>query len=118
MESKVLILRSRSCFPLRSSIAEKDRKKEGKIWTSGPVYICKVSETVALEVLIYGCVCASTRMLEMECDDTHAVIGKQQGLAVQKRPAGKERLEDRYTPHHRIRKQQLKSLEGELKEKQ
>ena len=31
------------------------------------------------------------------------------------RLAGKQRLQDRYTPHHRIRKQQLKSLEGELK---
>lgn len=45
-------------------------RKEAEIWTSGPVYICKVSETAAPEVLIYDRVCTSTRMPEMECDDT------------------------------------------------
>lgn len=46
------------------------KEEGGEIWTSGPVYICKVSETAAPEVLIYDRVCASTRMPEMECDDT------------------------------------------------
>lgn len=67
----------------------REREEERETCTAGPIPVCKVREEVAPEVLIYHHVCASTRTPEMEWNDAHALIGKQQRPAVQK--TGRER---------------------------